>query len=564
MAGVLAAAVLVLGVGCTIGLHAADGDQRWPASAAGAYLVGQYAMTHGDFAVATENLNQALTADPDSAELRRQIFVLDLARGQYDEKAAAQLLKLDPAAEEARLLLAAGDVKRGQFAAAATKLGDVGDRGLAAIAAPVMRAWAVYGAGQKDQARALLHESKPEDGFDDLRTYDLAMMDAIDGKTAPARDQLAPLIPADRPAPLRIAMALAALDVRLGDKDKALQVLSQQNTYYEENAALEDAMSAVKAGKEPLLAITDATTGIADTLMSLAAALQDQQLGGQSLIYARLAQYLTPEAGDTLALVGRSLLAQGDTDGALAAFDAVPEASPFAWDVELLKVTTLDQVGRGDEAITLLQQMAQKRPERVDALITLGDMQRQKEKFADAEQAYSEAIGRLHDVTSRYWRLFYSRGITYERTQRWPQAEADFKKALSLEPDQPYVLNYLGYSWVDRNEHLDEAKQMLRKAVELRPEDGFIVDSMGWAYYRLGDFPRALAYLEHAVELEPGDPTINDHLGDVYWRVGRTREARFQWQRSLSLKPTPDLTATIEKKLNDGLPGGNPAKASPG
>ena len=171
----------------------------------------------------------------------------------------------------------------------------------------------------------------------------------------------------------------------------------------------------------------------------------------------------------------------------------------------------------------------------------MGDLLRGEDRFAEAEAAYTRALQRLPAIDRRHWRLLYARGIAYERTKRWPQAEADLLKALELEPEQPFVLNYLGYSWVDQGLNLDRAKAMLHRAVELRPEDGFIVDSLGWAYFRLGEHDKAVTYLERAVELEPGDPVINDHLGDGYWRVGRTREARFQWQRALTFEPEPEL-----------------------
>ena len=207
--------------------------------------------------------------------------------------------------------------------------------------------------------------------------------------------------------------------------------------------------------------------------------------------------------------------------------------------------------------------MAEEAPERSDALIAMGDLLRGKDRFAEAESAYTRAIQRLPKIERSDWRLLYARGITYERTKRWPQAEADLLKALELEPDQPFVLNYLGYSWVDQGLNLDRAKAMLHRAVELRPDDGFIVDSLGWAYYRLGENDKAVTYLERAVELEPGDPVLNDHLGDVYWRVGRQREARFQWQRALTFKPEPDAVAAIQAKLANGLrPPGAQARLS--
>jgi Flp pilus assembly protein TadD len=201
-----------------------------------------------------------------------------------------------------------------------------------------------------------------------------------------------------------------------------------------------------------------------------------------------------------------------------------------------------------------LEELAGAAPERIDALVQLGDLRRHDENYAAAEDAYSRAIARIGEPRREHWTLLYARGIAYERTKRWPEAEADFLKALELEPEQPFVLNYLGYSWVDMGMHLDRAKGMLNRAVELRPDDGYIVDSLGWVYFRVGEYDKAVTRLERAVELEPGDPVINDHLGDAYWRVGRQREARYQWQRVLTLDPEEDVIADVEQKLRSGLP----------
>jgi Flp pilus assembly protein TadD len=167
--------------------------------------------------------------------------------------------------------------------------------------------------------------------------------------------------------------------------------------------------------------------------------------------------------------------------------------------------------------------------------------------------AYDRAIERIKAPQKRHWNLFYVRGIALERSKQWPRAEADFQRALKLNPDQAYVLNYLAYSWVERGENLARAKEMLATALRQRPDDGFIVDSVGWVDYRLGNFKDAVIHLERATELRPHDPTINDHLGDAYWRIGREHEARVQWRRALSLKPEKDAIPAIEKKLADGM-----------
>jgi Flp pilus assembly protein TadD len=208
---------------------------------------------------------------------------------------------------------------------------------------------------------------------------------------------------------------------------------------------------------------------------------------------------------------------------------------------------------RKEQAFELLESQAAAEPERIQALVQLGNLLRGDEQYDRAERAYTRAVERLGTPERDNWTLVYARGIVHERIKQWPQAEADFFKALELEPEQPLVLNYLGYSWVDKGVRLDEARGMLDRAVAARPNDGYIVDSMGWVHYRLGEYAQAVASLERAVELEPGDPVINDHLGDAYWRVGRQREARYQWRTVLALAPEPDLKARIETKLQQGL-----------
>jgi Flp pilus assembly protein TadD len=197
--------------------------------------------------------------------------------------------------------------------------------------------------------------------------------------------------------------------------------------------------------------------------------------------------------------------------------------------------------------------MADERKARADALIALGNVLRASERYTAAVEAYDEAVGRIPKLEKRHWSLLYTRGIARERTQQWAHAEADFLRALEFEPDQPYVLNYLGYSWAEQGVKLEKAFEMIDKAVKQRPNDGYIVDSMGWVLYRMGKFEGAVTHLERAVEVRPEDPTINDHLGDAYWRVGRQTEARFQWRRALSLKPEPETIALIEAKLKHGL-----------
>jgi tetratricopeptide (TPR) repeat protein len=272
-----------------------------------------------------------------------------------------------------------------------------------------------------------------------------------------------------------------------------------------------------------------------------------------ALIYARLALEIEPNFALAQLLAGEIRDSEGRTDDALALYRSVDPNSPLSWSARLRAALALDTLDRTDEAVTALKAMAAERPNDEDCLVELGDVLRSHERYPEAAQAYDQAIARMPKGDENAWRLYYDRGVAFERSGQWPRAETDLQRALQLSPDQPLVLNYLGYSWIDKGQNLNDALKMIERAVELRPNDGYIVDSLGWAYYRLGQLPKATQYLERAIELLPEDPTINDHLGDVYWRDGRLSEARFQWRRALQFGPEPADAKTIETKLDRGL-----------
>ena len=248
------------------------------------------------------------------------------------------------------------------------------------------------------------------------------------------------------------------------------------------------------------------------------------------------------------------LSTQNKAEESLAVLAEIPAASPYYSSARLRSAINLDTLERTDEAIAQLRTMAAEQSDSVGAEVQLGDLLRSKKRFAEAVAAYDEAIHRAEGAhLPERWSLFYDRGVALERSGQWQRAETDLSHALELKPDQPLVLNYLGYSWIDRGENLDRGLKMIEKAVELRPEDGYIVDSLGWAHYRMGDYDGAVQHLEKAIELVPQDPTINDHLGDAYWQSGRLNEARFQWRRALQLGPQENEIKPIEEKLESGL-----------
>lgn len=300
--------------------------------------------------------------------------------------------------------------------------------------------------------------------------------------------------------------------------------------------------------------VSSPTDGMAEAYVSLAGSLRGQGSGDFVLVLAQLALRLRPAFAPALMLAADVLAEEKQQEQALAALSRVSADDPLAPLAALRRADILDKLDRPDEAASALRRLAEANPDLPQPAAHLGDLLRRRNRFPEAAAAYDQALSRVSQPGVRDWPLYYSRAIARERSDDWPRAEADLLRALELSPDQPYVLNYLGYTWADQGRNLDRAKAMLLRATELRPQDGNIADSLGWVLFRLGDLPGAVTWLEKAVELEPRSSVINDHLGDAYWAAGRQREARFQWRRALNLEPEPPEGPKIEAKLRDGLP----------
>jgi tetratricopeptide (TPR) repeat protein len=318
----------------------------------------------------------------------------------------------------------------------------------------------------------------------------------------------------------------------------------------------------IRAGRVNTAFASSPQTGAADVLYGIGSAIGVEDGAELPQSYLQLAHYLKPS--DELIILGLGDLFQASRnfERAMSLYNLVPEASPFYRNAAIQTGNCLDQLDRPDEAAAKMRKVVEANPSDLDAVIVYGNLFRGRDRFAEAVDAYSLGIATIKDPDHADWRIYYYRGIALERSKRWAEAERDFSQALKISPDQPSVLNYLGYSWVDMGSNFDKALEMIKKAVELRPEDGYIVDSLGWVYYRLGRYDEAVKELERAVEMKPADPTINDHLGDAYWKVGRKLEAHFQWNHARDLGADKDALPAILEKIKNGLKDDPPQKVA--
>lgn len=523
------------------------------ASAAGKYLAGRFARRNRDFGSAAELLTDALSLDTANRKIRRQAFFSLVASGRLEEAAALarQIVDINAGEPISNLTLVVEDVRRGQLDGAAARLVEMPRRGMNTFTSPLLLAWLRQAQGKPDEAVKVLDGLSKVASFVGLRNLHVGLIEDLAGRNEAADKALSAAVKSTES--LRAIQAYGRFLERNDRTDEARTLYQNFIEKNNETEALDAALVRLNAGKKPERLISSPLEGMAEVFFNLSGTLAQGRSNDLALIYGRFALRLRPNFPLALVLLGGLLETLDRKSEALALYDAVEPESPLYWSARLRKAATLDDLERTDEAISQLQRMAEERVDQSEPFIRLGDLFRAKKRYQDSADSYSGAIKRIGTLTKNHWSLLYARGIAYERSKQWPKAEADFLQALKLSPEQPFVLNYLGYSWVDQGKHLDRAKEMIERAVQLRPNDGYIVDSLGWVLYKIGEYEGAASKLERAVILRPDDPTINDHLGDAYWRVGRFREARFQWRRALSLNPEKKDIPAIERKLQKGL-----------
>ncbi len=534
-------------------------------TASGSYLAARHAGVERDSETAAAYYLNVLKADPRNADLLSRTFLSVLTDGDIDEagRLADRLIQLDRTDRIARLVIGVRALKQKQYAIARQNFAQSVRGPVTDLTATLLSAWALAGAGDTHAAIDTLDRLAGPDWYAIFKDLHGGLILDVANNKKEAGKRYERAYKAD-PMALRTVQAYARYLSRNGGKDDALKLYQQFNKAVADHPVVVEEMKEISAG-EKLPPLADSPrAGAAEALYGLGASIGRRGGEDLALVYLQLALYLEPTHAMALLSLADLYDSLKKPELAIKIYDRIPASSPLRRNAEIQVASDLDSLDRTDEAKKRLEALIAEHPKDSEAIIALGNILRGRKAFAECAEVYSKAVDNLAVPEKANWVLFYFRGICYERSKQWPKAEADLKKALELFPDQPLVLNYLGYSWVDQGVNLDEGMSMIRRAVEQRPDDGYIVDSLGWAYFRTGNYDEAVKNLERAVELKPEDPTINDHLGDAYWRVGRTLEAHFQWSQAIDLKPDPEDLPKIEVKLKDGLPSDTTSAADAG
>ncbi|AUM75667.1 hypothetical protein CYR75_11070 [Paracoccus jeotgali] len=528
-------------------------------SLAGPYLAGRVAATDNAFEAASDYYLRALETDRNSPFLNDSTLISLVAAGRVDRAIAlvdqfaaegagakspiARLIQRARLAEEQDwdALLAVIEAERSK--------GEQQEKLLDGM----LRAWALLGAGRAAEADAAFVETAKIRGVETLVGYHRALSKALVGDLEAA----AGLLAGDSAEQSLVGLiAHAEILALLDRRDEAIALLEQVQQEGLDDIAGEK-LALLRSG-EPVQfdVVSGPRDGIAQVFLTFATLLSnDVDPGPLALVHARLASHIAPDIADARLMVAQMLQLAGQFDAAEAQFDRLRESGDMRPLAELVRIDTLARAGRIEDAERAARTLTEARPQIAQGWIALGDLLRQQDRWAEAVAPYDRAIALIDPAdTDSLWFPLYARAIAFERSGNFERAETDLKAALEIRPDNAQMLNYLGYSYVDRGENLDLALRLIEQAVELSPDDGYILDSLGWVLYRLGRYQEAVEPQERALAQMSNDPLVNDHMGDIYWKVGRKREARMQWQRALSFKPeTEDEAYRIRAKLDRGL-----------
>ncbi len=531
-------------------------------SLSGTYLAARIATIDKNTDAAVDFYRQAMKFDPENEFLKQNAFLTLVSNGNFEEsvKLGKQIQELESSPPLVSVILGVDFIRTKAWTSAIKQLSEPTRGDLERLLTGLLKAWSQQGIGQTKEALATIDALEGPSWFKIFSEYHGGLIASLGGEKNDAIARLTKTVENRAGGTtavhtyMRSVEALARLQLRSGAEKEAKATIDMGLRIQPSGPALLRLSKTADAGGATRPLISSAQQGAAEVFYNLGAVLNSE--GGKqfALIYLQLANVLNPDSDVSMLALADLYDSQSLPERANKLFAKVAEDSPYRRIAKLEMALNLDELKKLDEARKEMDQLVQSDPADLVASLSYGQMLVRHEKYGDAVKIYAAAIAQVSNPKRFHWNLFYRHGIASERSKNWPAAEKSFLKALELFPDQPNVLNYLGYSWVDMNINLDDGLNMIRKAVELRPQDGYIIDSLGWAYYRLGRYKDAVGELERAIEKKAEDPTINDHLGDAYWRIGRRLEATFQWSHAVDLKPVDSELIKIKEKLKNGLP----------
>ena len=520
----------------------------------GGYLAGRHALSTKDFDAASTYLSRAIEDDIENPELLNGLISVQVSLGDIGAAkiSSDNLDLLGVQTQLSNMVKIAIQLRNRDFDNAKQQIEN--EQGINPLLDKIVTGWAFADEGNFEDAETIFDEIGKGSSLAQFSQMQKASMLAAYGRYESALNTIENLEKNSN----RISIDARALKVqlllKLDNKEEATEYFSK---IFGDGVNSDAANLRMQVEDHPnAYSIEESLSleaGIAYAFYAIADILKDDADPNTALLYVRLAQYLNENSQKAILLAADLLEQMGQYDLAVEEYAKISPSSSYFLSSELGRVGALRDGGKTEAALEVLYYLSREFSDIGIVHNSLGDFLRREERYSEAKIAYDRAVDIYRENNNVSWVVLYARGITHERLQEWDKAESDFRNALTINPDQANVLNYLGYSLIDRGEKLDEAMTMIKKAVSLQPESGYIVDSLAWGLFKLGKYDTAIPHMEKAAELMPVDPIVTDHLGDLYWAVGRQLEAKFQWRRALSFDPELKDATRIREKLRIGL-----------
>ena len=527
----------------------------------GSFLASRIAIRDNDDEAALKFLERAIELDPENANVKQDLFISLVTNGRVDE--AAELARSSEVINQnnnlARIVSATEALRKRSWNNVTSALDGIKGSDLDAMLSEATASWALFGEGDVDAALERLGKLEGPDWIIVMRDYHSGLIAAAGGQNELAIEKFQNVLDQRSVISVLTETYIRAVEAqirvysKIEDPDSARQGFKYGISIIPNHPPFMNIDAALAEGKILNPLITSPQEGVSELFFNIATAIKRDGGSAFAKSYLQLADYLNPDSDVIDVALAELYLQEGKFEKSNLYYEQIAETSPFHRLSQLELANNLARLDKTEEAVASLKALIDENPKDLTGYLTLGRLYAHDMRYREAADVYDGAVNYLDGIKTNHWNLFFRRGIAYERLREWEKAEPNFNQALELAPNQPEVLNYLGYSWIDQGINLDKGMELIRKAVDLRPRAGFIVDSLGWAHYRLGQYEDAVRELEKAVTIMPQDPTINDHLGDAYWQVGRKLEATFQWKIALTGKPEIENPDEVKRKLREGL-----------
>ena len=528
----------------------------------GNYLAGESAFNNKDNKTAIYYFKNAIDLNKLDTEfgqsIAKKLCVLYLLEGEIDKciligkKIEKNLTSISIEDTNILMALIVGDIKGKKFNSALKRLKKIKKNSYERFLVPIIEAWIIAGEERNlNKAKEKLDELKKDYAVNihSLRNLNLALIYDLFNKNDKALIYYQKSINDFSKPSYRLVEILSNAYERNGNFEKAKDIYTKFLSNHHDYLLVEKSLKRIEKKAVPKKLIANTNDAIAELLSTISSSFSSDFTNNFAIIYSHFSLYLKKDFEVAQLYLAELLEENKRYVEANNLYEKIKPSSNFYWHSKLKKARNLELLGDSEKSIPILKEMSNEKQERHDSLKLLGDIYRNYNKYKEAIKFYNEAVSRIQKISSEHWELLYSRGMAYERNNQWIKAEKDFLKILELVPNQPDVLNYLAYSWIEQDSNLEQAKKFILKAASIKPRDPYIVDSLGWAYYNLKEYDKAIKELEKAIDLKPTDPIINDHLGDAYLKVDRKLEALYQWKKAIQFKPENDLEKKIEKKI---------------